>query len=195
MTDAELKRLIKFVGMTDSVHDGEALVAVRKANELLKANKITWAELISGRVSVVNTNGHDTTAAARTSGRQMWEDQRQAAERAAHSARAAAERAKAEQKAAEESLARAQAEIRARAAQAAAALSAWQEADARAQAFAGGHRREQFDPDYAEALFQAAFAKATGTFRDFVHDLYEQYENKGSLSEKQWAALKKCVNR
>lgn len=38
--------LIKVLGMTTSVHDGEALAAIRKANELLKAAGVTWREYI-----------------------------------------------------------------------------------------------------------------------------------------------------
>jgi hypothetical protein len=37
---------IKVLGMTTSTHDGEALAAIRKANELLKAAGVTWREYI-----------------------------------------------------------------------------------------------------------------------------------------------------
>ncbi|MBF0509270.1 MAG: hypothetical protein HQK57_10145 [Deltaproteobacteria bacterium] len=39
-------RLIKFAGMSDSAHDGEALNAIRKANALLKEGGWTWREVI-----------------------------------------------------------------------------------------------------------------------------------------------------
>lgn len=38
--------LIKVLGMTTSVHDGEALAAIRKANDLLKTAGVTWREYI-----------------------------------------------------------------------------------------------------------------------------------------------------
>jgi hypothetical protein len=45
--------LIKLMGMTTSANDGEALVAVRKANELLAANKWSWEKLIRGKLKII----------------------------------------------------------------------------------------------------------------------------------------------
>lgn len=39
-------RLIKIMGLTTSDQDGEALSALRKANEMLAAEKVTWAEVL-----------------------------------------------------------------------------------------------------------------------------------------------------
>jgi hypothetical protein len=35
-------RLVKLLNLTDSEHDAEALAAVRKSNELLRLNGVTW---------------------------------------------------------------------------------------------------------------------------------------------------------
>src|SRR6266699_3526606 len=44
--------LIKMLGMTASSHDGEALVAIRKANALLAESNMNWHEfLMSFRIS------------------------------------------------------------------------------------------------------------------------------------------------
>lgn len=50
MKDSDRERLIKLLGMTGSVHDGEALVAIRKSNELLRSLKLGWADVIDGTV-------------------------------------------------------------------------------------------------------------------------------------------------
>jgi len=39
-------RLAKLLSLTDSKHDGEALSAIRKSNELLKLHKTTWHEVM-----------------------------------------------------------------------------------------------------------------------------------------------------
>lgn len=46
MLDRE--RLIKIMGLTTSNSDGEALSALRKANEILAGEKLTWAEVLKG---------------------------------------------------------------------------------------------------------------------------------------------------
>jgi len=40
-------RLVKLLGMTGSDYDGEALAAIRKANDLLKAAGMTWGDIIA----------------------------------------------------------------------------------------------------------------------------------------------------
>jgi hypothetical protein len=45
--------LIKMMGMTTSDNDGQALVALRKANKLLADNGWSWEKLIQGKVKVV----------------------------------------------------------------------------------------------------------------------------------------------
>lgn len=47
------KLLEKLLGMTTSTNDGEALVAIRKANELLSSAGWTWTQLLSGKIVVV----------------------------------------------------------------------------------------------------------------------------------------------
>ena len=45
--DGESKnRLLKLLRLTTSPHDGEALAAIRKANEMLSSRKLEWASLI-----------------------------------------------------------------------------------------------------------------------------------------------------
>lgn len=41
-------RLAQLMGMTGSVHDGEAINALRLANKWLAEHKLTWAELLNG---------------------------------------------------------------------------------------------------------------------------------------------------
>jgi hypothetical protein len=45
--------LIKLMNMTSSSNDGEALSAVRKANELLLANKWSWEKLVHSKIKVI----------------------------------------------------------------------------------------------------------------------------------------------
>ena len=47
------QRLIKLLGMTTSPNDGEALVAIRKANAELDRLGKTWAEFIMSKITVV----------------------------------------------------------------------------------------------------------------------------------------------
>jgi len=42
-------RLVKFMNMTESQHDAEALLAIRKANELLRLNDLDWTDLVDRR--------------------------------------------------------------------------------------------------------------------------------------------------
>lgn len=45
--------LIKLMGMTGSSSDGEALVAIRKANDLLRAAGWDWEKVLRGKIKVV----------------------------------------------------------------------------------------------------------------------------------------------
>lgn len=47
--------LIKLMGMTGSSSDAEALVAIRKANELLKAAGWDWDRVLRGKIKVVES--------------------------------------------------------------------------------------------------------------------------------------------
>lgn len=49
----KLPLLIKLMGMTTASNDGEALIAIRKANDLLRSADWTWERLLSGKVTVV----------------------------------------------------------------------------------------------------------------------------------------------
>ena len=46
MSFTETKRLGKLLALTTSTFDGEALVAIRKANSLLHQEGFTWSELL-----------------------------------------------------------------------------------------------------------------------------------------------------
>lgn len=48
----DIKKLTLIMGMTSSNHDNEALTALRKANEMLKADDKTWADVLSLRSSL-----------------------------------------------------------------------------------------------------------------------------------------------
>lgn len=52
--------LVKCLELTQSDHDGEALNAIRKANQLLKKSNLTWTALL---------NGHGTGSTSSSSGR------------------------------------------------------------------------------------------------------------------------------
>lgn len=52
-------RLIKLLNMTMSQHDGEALSAIRKSNELLLLNQTSWSDLFGGPSSPGMRPGHD----------------------------------------------------------------------------------------------------------------------------------------
>lgn len=45
--------LVKILGMTTSDNDGQALVAIRKANKLLADAGWTWERLIAGKITIV----------------------------------------------------------------------------------------------------------------------------------------------
>jgi hypothetical protein len=49
LADHERERLINLLARTTSPHDGEALVAARKANELLKRLHLSWGDVILSR--------------------------------------------------------------------------------------------------------------------------------------------------
>jgi hypothetical protein len=44
-------RLLKFLNLTTSDNDHEALVAIRKANELLKKDNKTWTDVLEGKAN------------------------------------------------------------------------------------------------------------------------------------------------
>lgn len=52
-SEREFDLLVKLLGMTTSSVDAEALVAMRKANELLARLQLTWPALLRGRVTVL----------------------------------------------------------------------------------------------------------------------------------------------
>jgi len=44
--ERDRERLLKFLNMTTSEHDAEVMTSIRKANELLRLHKLTWAEFL-----------------------------------------------------------------------------------------------------------------------------------------------------
>jgi hypothetical protein len=44
--ELDKNRLVKFLNMTDSQHDAEVLIAIRKANELLRLHRVKWTDLV-----------------------------------------------------------------------------------------------------------------------------------------------------
>ena len=44
--ERDRERLLKFLNMTASEHDAEVITSIRKANELLRLHKLTWAEFL-----------------------------------------------------------------------------------------------------------------------------------------------------
>lgn len=49
MTDIDREKLVKFLRMTESDQDGEALNAIRMANRMVKAAKLTWNDVLRAR--------------------------------------------------------------------------------------------------------------------------------------------------
>ena len=48
----DIEKLIKVLGMTTSVHDGEALAALRTAQRMMAAAKVGWADLLKATYTV-----------------------------------------------------------------------------------------------------------------------------------------------
>ncbi len=48
----DFNRLVKFMELATSSNDGEALNALRMANKLLEANKVTWAKVFGRLVTI-----------------------------------------------------------------------------------------------------------------------------------------------
>lgn len=46
MTDIDREKLVKFLRMTESDQDGEALNAIRMANRMVKAARLTWGDVL-----------------------------------------------------------------------------------------------------------------------------------------------------
>src|SRR6266702_3692512 len=70
--------LIKMLGMTGSKHDGEALVAIRKANAILIENNLSWEDLLTSS-SQSSRSSYATPPSKRKSGSMAkepppWED-------------------------------------------------------------------------------------------------------------------------
>src|SRR5512139_2014798 len=49
---AQFTRLEKFMGLTMSEHDGESLAAIRQANKILVAYKITWQDVFKRLITI-----------------------------------------------------------------------------------------------------------------------------------------------
>lgn len=62
MSKLDLPRLIKVLGMTGSVHDGEALAAMRTATKMMANAKVTWADLLKPIVTVEPKMDHSRDA-------------------------------------------------------------------------------------------------------------------------------------
>lgn len=53
MSELNLEHIIKFLGMTQSSNDAEAVMFMRKANERLKAAGWDWDKLLRGKVTII----------------------------------------------------------------------------------------------------------------------------------------------
>ena len=49
MGERERERFVKLLGLTRSSNDGEALVALRKCNDVLTQHRLDWADVVAGR--------------------------------------------------------------------------------------------------------------------------------------------------
>jgi len=121
----DLEIFIKLMGMTTSRFDGEALVALRKANAMLMGANLTWQELLAGKVRVAPSQAASPrhgTAKPRTNNRHD-------------------------------------------------------------------------DQDEINALFEAAFAGARGSFKEFLDSIHEWWEQKLFLTDRQYEALRKAARQ
>lgn len=62
MDKQQASRLTKLLMMTTSDNDGEALVALRKANEMMRAKKISWMDVFGTKDAPKSHNNHHYTA-------------------------------------------------------------------------------------------------------------------------------------
>ena len=73
--DAKTKTiLIKMLGMTTSKHDGEALVAIRKANSILAENNLSWEQLLSLEQPASQRSSYATPPSKRRNAAPSWGD-------------------------------------------------------------------------------------------------------------------------
>ena len=54
------ERLIRLLRMTESDRDAEALIAIRKTNEMLRANGASWSDVIDRAASAETHQAHPT---------------------------------------------------------------------------------------------------------------------------------------
>jgi hypothetical protein len=77
MTPKERERLVNILARTSSTYDGEALAAVRKANELLKRHRLSWQEFLgdAGSRSHRAEAGRQETAAGFDGQSSAWAEE------------------------------------------------------------------------------------------------------------------------
>lgn len=90
MTDQDVQRLVKFLNLTTSENDHEALIAMRKANALLKQHNKSWNDMYKVEKSESWTTIYPAQSQAEAIRRQHMEDllRRQAYQAAQNFARA-----------------------------------------------------------------------------------------------------------
>lgn len=66
--------LVKLMMMTTSPHDGEALVAIRKANAILASQNLNWEEFLRGAQPAAEDNSWRTPPSRRRSRAQRYTD-------------------------------------------------------------------------------------------------------------------------
>lgn len=69
MPSLDHSRLVKLLNMTGSSHDAEALVAMRRSNEMLRASGMTWGEIIQPV-----TSNPDTVTTQHATGQSAYEN-------------------------------------------------------------------------------------------------------------------------
>lgn len=130
--------LIKLMLMTTSPHDGEALVAIRKANAILAEANVNWAEFLAAV---------ETTKAADQAYRTPPSQRRHRSE----------------------------------------------DSNAFSDVGGGGSGEKFNDPAVIDPLFEAAFAKSSGSFSGFLESVFDWWSEKGFLTEKQFYAIKRAA--
>ncbi len=76
VNDRDRTRLINLLARTTSPYDGEALVAVRKANELLRSFKLGWADVIGEGDTAPTPEPQTPPERADTYGRDIFGDRK-----------------------------------------------------------------------------------------------------------------------
>jgi phosphoribosylformylglycinamidine (FGAM) synthase PurS component len=173
---ADKDRLVKFLFMTTSDNDHEALVSSRLANKLLSKNGVTWHCIVGAEHAAPNSSRTETALRQQIADLQWRVDNQSRA-------------LLAEQRKTREAEARVrEAEARATQAEFKASLAGQIRTTNTGKRITYDLLNNQELKKTVEVIAQGALSSSA---REFVESLAEQIEKRGDLTEKQYAALLK----